>query len=277
MVAHYSMLIIPLILALSTAAPSKQEQENQVSFLNTFSFFKRCPFCVYAVFTCFQASWVQDMFASKRTLPEDASTFFAVRGKKSTLLKPNSLFGAIAGKRSLKPNSIFGSYGKRPTMVFEKRAMKPNSLFMQMPGKKSMKPNSLFQMGKRSMKPNSLFQMGKRSMKPNSLFQMGKRSMKPNSLFQMGSRSMKPNSLFQMGKRGGFYGWGSPSGHLGVFGPYQSIEGEEPEYLDVEDDYEDEAEENEIEEVKRGRAEYWARQRGDEARAKKDSNFWAAR
>ena len=165
------------------------------------------------------------MFASKRTLPEDASTFFAVRGKKSTLLKPNSLFGAIAGKRSLKPNSIFGSYGKRPTMVFEKRAMKPNSLFMQMPGKKSMKPNSLFQMGKRSMKPNSLFQVGKKSMKPNSLFQMGR-------------RSMKPNSLFQMGKRGGFYGWGAPSGHFSVYGPYQSVEGAEPEYLDVEDDNE---------------------------------------
>ena len=203
------------------------------------------------------------MFASKRTLPEDASTFFAVRGKKSTLLKPNSLFGAI-----------------------EKRAIKPNSLFVRIPVKKSMKPNSVLQMGKRSMKPNSLFQMGKRSMKPNSLFQMGKRSMKPNSLFQIEDLSkgrsfidLLPiwNSLFQMGKRGGYFGWEIPSGHLGMDGPYQSIEDKEPEYLDVEDDYEDEAKEAEITEVKRGRAEYWARQRGDEAQAKKDSNSWPAR
>ena len=190
------------------------------------------------------------MFASKRTLPEDASTFFAVHGKKSTLLKPNSLFGAI-----------------------EKRAIKPNSLFVRMPVKKSMKPNSVLQMGKRSMKPNSLFQMGKRSMKPNSLFQIEDLS-KGRSFIDL-----LPiwNSLFQMGKRGGYFGWEIPSGHLGMDGPYQSIEDKEPEYLDVEDDYEDEAKEAEITEVKRGRAEYWARQRGDEAQAKKDSNSWPAR
>ena len=174
------------------------------------------------------------MFASKRTLPEDASTSFAVRGKKSILMKPNSLFGAIAGKQSLKPNLIFGSYGKRPTMGFDKRAMKPNSLFVQMPGRKSMKPNSLFQIGNRSMKRNSLFRMG-------------------------------------------YFGWEIPSGHPGINGRYQSIEDEEPEYLDVEDVYEDEAEKAEIAKVKRGMAEFWARQRGDEARPKRDSNFWAAR
>ena len=35
MVAQYSVLLVPLILALSTAAPSIEELENQVAFLKT--------------------------------------------------------------------------------------------------------------------------------------------------------------------------------------------------------------------------------------------------
>ena len=45
-----------------------------------------------------QVSWFQDMMAFKRANPEDSPTFFAVRGKKN-VLKPNSLFGALSGKR----------------------------------------------------------------------------------------------------------------------------------------------------------------------------------
>ena len=139
------------------------------------------------------------MVANKRTMPEDASTSFAVRG--------NSLFGEIDDRESLEPNSIFRIYGKRPILDIEKRSTKSNYLFLVIPGKKLM----------------------------------------------------TPNSLLKMGKRGGFYGWGTISKNLDVYGPYLAIEVKEPEYLDVEDDAEDDAEEIDISKVTRSWAEYWTR------------------
>ena len=126
------------------------------------------------------------MMALKRANPEDSPTFFAVRGKKN-VLKPNSLFGALSGKRFT-------------------RSMKPNSLFSAIPGRRSP-------MGKRSMKPNSLFSAipaGKRggltSLKPNSLFgSFSKRSIKPNGLFGLRvQRDTEPMDLFSVGKKNSF-------------------------------------------------------------------------
>ena len=59
-----------------------------------------CGFQKLTKLRCFpcQVSWFQDMMAFKRANPEDSPTFFAVRGKKN-VLKPNSLFGALSGKR----------------------------------------------------------------------------------------------------------------------------------------------------------------------------------
>ena len=49
MVAKYFVLIASLLLALSTAAPSKNELENQVPFWNAY-LCKKYPFCVYVVY-----------------------------------------------------------------------------------------------------------------------------------------------------------------------------------------------------------------------------------
>ena len=127
------------------------------------------------------------MMALKRANPEDSPTFFAVRGKKN-VLKPNSLFGALSGKRFT-------------------RSMKPNSLFSAIPGRRSP-------IGKRSMKPNSLFSAippGKRgfnSLKPNSLFgTFSKRSIKPNGLFGLRVQrdaENEPMDLFSVGKKNSF-------------------------------------------------------------------------
>ena len=147
--------------------------------MKTLCFYTLKSFLIFEPFLCFIK-----VIASKRTSPEDASTFFAVWGKKSILLL----------------------YGKLAILAYEKRSLKPNFLFLAIPGKNMSKLYSLFQMGKRSIKPNSIIK----------------------------------------------------------------TEGKEPEHLEQQDDYKDESEEDEINEVKRGRAEYWARRQGD-------SNFRAAR
>ena len=127
------------------------------------------------------------MFASTRTLPEDASSFFAVRGKKSTLLKQNYIIEESNSMESLQPNVLVG------------------------PGKKLM----------------------------------------------------KPNSFSPMEKRGGFYGWGTLSRNLDVYGPYLAIEVKEPKYLDVEEDYKDEPEEVEVDKLTRGRAKHLTTQKAN--------------
>merc|ERR1719422_447103 len=138
-----------------------------------------------------EVSWFQDMMAFKRANPEDSPTFFAVRGKKN-VLKPNSLFGALSGKRFT-------------------RSMKPNSLFSAIPasgkrGFSSLKPNSLFgSFSKRSIKPNGLF--GLRVQRDNEnepidLFSVGKK----NSLLICGpedTRCVKWSmpTMFGVGKK----------------------------------------------------------------------------
>lgn len=139
---------------------------------------------------------------------------------KRAVMKPNGLFGSLAGKRSgFKPNGLFGSLGGKRSLVKPnglfssmggKRSFKPNGLFGSMPGKRSsLKPNGLFIYGgKRAvLKPNSLFNMaGKRSLKPNGMFSAmtGKRMslIKPNGLFAAAvKRIVKPNGLFSSLKR----------------------------------------------------------------------------
>merc|ERR1711990_776895 len=230
-------LLLPILL-LAGAPLSRAEEEDQ------------------------EVSWFQDMMALKRANPEDSPTFFAVRGKKN-VLKPNSLFGALSGKRFA-------------------RSMKPNSLFSAIPGRRSP-------MGKRSMKPNSLFSAipaGKRggfnSLKPNSLFgSFSKRSIKPNGLFGLRvQRDTEPMDLFSVGKKNSFlvcgpedtrcFKWNMPP----MFGVLKrsSLDPEEETFvIDLEDDEEDLAER-----MKRGAdvGDFWA------TRGKRDSadfDFWATR
>jgi len=157
--------------------------------------------------------------------------FWATRGKRGINIKPNGLFQAIKGKRSLKPNGLFGLHsGKRSSF-------KPNSLFALTAGKRSsFKPNSLFSMtvGKRSsFKPNSLFslQTGKRNyMKPNGLFpgMLGKRNivLKPNGLFSLTKRSIGPeeddvnSEMSSSTDPVSYYNtahWGIPNGLFGAY------------------------------------------------------------
>ena len=131
------------------------------------------------------------LLAKKRTM-SDHSTFFAIRGKRSDYLKPNSIFSAIQGKRNKKPNSLYASYGKRPTGL-KPNSLKPNSLFSAISGKRNLRLDSLFV---------SLDQRGRGGTKPNAQsVSFNKRSMKPNGLFgPRAQRSFKPNDLFWAGK-----------------------------------------------------------------------------
>jgi len=246
----------------------------------------------------------------KRAALEDDPTFFAVRGKKSSM-KPNALFSTIPkrllGKRFLKPNSLFNSIPKR---MDGKRSLKPNSLFGNF-GKRSLKPNSLFgNFGKRYLNPNSLFgNFNKRGLKPNSLFgnfgnkrMLGKRSLKPNSLFGAiaGKRGLKPNSLF-----GGFSKrspveektvlcdheerqcflishmgvWGLPSGMYGFFKRTEQAEVEEQEeevameeLERLEEEY-DEDEEEDFDVKRSEAADFWATR----GKRSMEPDFWATR
>jgi len=202
--------------------------------------------------------------ALKRANPEDSPTFFAVRGKKN-VLKPNSLFGALSGKR------------------FTRSQMKPNSLFSAIPGRRSP-------MEKRSsMKPNSLFSAipaGKRggfnSLKPNSLFgSFSKRSIKPNGLFglrvQRDTENNEPMDLFSVGKKNSFlvcgpkdsrcFKWNLPRYVLAQ----SSLDPEEDTYvINIEDD--EDLDERMKREADAG--DFWA------TRGKRDSadfDFWATR
>jgi len=212
-----------------------------------------------------EVSWFQDMMAFKRANPEDSPTFFAVRGKKN-VLKPNSLFGALSGKRFT-------------------RSMKPNSLFSAIPGRRSL-------MGKRSMKPNSLFSAipasGKRgfsSLKPNSLFgSFSKRSIKPNGLFGLRvqrDNENEPMDLFSVGKKNSLLicgpqdtrcvKWSMPT-MFGV-GKKSLLEPEEETFvIDIEE--EDEGYDGDRMKRAADGGDFWA------TRGKKDSSdfdFWATR
>ena len=146
-----------------------------------------------------------------------------------------------------------------------------------------MKPNSLFAAFRKRMKPNSLSgSYGKRSMKPNSLFGEYKKAMKPNSLFQMGKRSL-PYSVWGTPLPYGLYGsgWG-PKGLYGVT-KKESFDDDHYDYYNRDDSEEEtevelenvdlaadnDPEDADITEVKRGDTEFWA------ARGKRAANFWA--
>ena len=152
--------------------------------------------------------------ALKRANPEDSPTFFAVRGKKN-VLKPNSLFGALSGKRftrsQMKPNSIFSAIPGRRSPMEKRSLMKPNSLFSAIPAGKrggfnSLKPNSLFgSFSKRSIKPNGLFglrvQRDTENNEPMDLFTVGKK----NSFLVCGPQDSRWSSNFTISIKG--YYW----------------------------------------------------------------------
>jgi len=161
---------------------SDQDMTNYISFLNQFLRDYQSP---------------NEELSNYVDADEDES--FPAESKRG-IMKPNGLFGALAGKRSLvKPNGLFMS------MAGKRGGLKPNGLFGNM-GKRSYKPNGLFSLsGKRAIfKPNSLFNVhGKRSMslKPNGFFSLDKRIFKPNGLFTAFKRGLKPNGLFSSYKR----------------------------------------------------------------------------
>ena len=97
-------LLLPILLLAGAPLSRAQEEDQEVREKNIFRPNYRCYKFLWvsklAKLRCFpcQVSWFQDMMAFKRANPEDSPTFFAVRGKKN-VLKPNSLFGALSGKR----------------------------------------------------------------------------------------------------------------------------------------------------------------------------------
>ena len=97
-------LLLPILLLAGVPLSRAQEEDQEVREKNIAGqIIAVKSFCGYqklAKLRCFrcQVSWFQDMMAFKRANPEDSPTFFAVRGKKN-VLKPNSLFGALSGKR----------------------------------------------------------------------------------------------------------------------------------------------------------------------------------
>ena len=97
-------LLLPILLLAGAPLSRAQEEDQEVREKNSsgqiIAVKSFCGFQKLAKLRCFpcQVSWFQDMMAFKRANPEDSPTFFAVRGKKN-VLKPNSLFGALSGKR----------------------------------------------------------------------------------------------------------------------------------------------------------------------------------
>ena len=98
-------LLLPILLLAGAPLSRAQEEDQEVREKNiSGQIIAVKSFCGFQKLAklriCFpcQVSWFQDMMAFKRANPEDSPTFFAVRGKKN-VLKPNSLFGALSGKR----------------------------------------------------------------------------------------------------------------------------------------------------------------------------------
>merc|ERR1711936_340280 len=214
--------------------------------------------------------WIGSLLSiNRRDLRADKDDmFWATRGKRNG----GDDFWAIRGKKQyIKPNGFFQAFSKTS------------------PGKKSM---NLWRSGKKSLKPNGLFGSIKRSgLKPNGLFGAYKRDvgwsgnglykragLKPNGLFGAYKRTgLKPNGLFGAYKRATDSINEDISDALNAYDMNEDREyfnyvgaEDEDEYLYDEVNYEYIHED--LENEKRGDADFWA------ARGKKeDADFWAIR